>query len=103
MKKTLVEVANLETYVSSDGKKIVVDNTMILTPGAKDELSKRGIAIVHDGGCTAHGAQGSGYASTPDELLLAVAAMVKEQFGVTDPATLKAISSQAVKILKENV
>ncbi|WP_147820280.1 hypothetical protein [Salidesulfovibrio onnuriiensis] len=115
MKKKLVEVGNLDPYICLDSKKFYMDDNMILTPGARDELSRRGIAIVcgakpeaayaskeehaHDAACTPaeHGCNGV------EDLLVAVAAMVKTEFGVEDPEVLKAISCEAVKTIKENI
>ena len=46
MKKTLVEAKMLDKYICTNNT-IYLDGSIILTPSAKDELNKRGIAIIH--------------------------------------------------------
>lgn len=105
MKKKLVEAGGVDPYICPDSGKFYADETMILTPGAKDELGKRGVAIVHGPmpepakACAAQ----EPCAQSANDLLVAVAAMVKDEFGVEDPEQLKAITCQAVKTIKENI
>ena len=47
MKKTLVEVKNLDEHICTKNNTIYLDGSIILTPSAKDELNKRRIAIVN--------------------------------------------------------
>ncbi|SMF29755.1 hypothetical protein [Desulfovibrio gilichinskyi] len=104
MKKILVEVGNLESFICQDSAKIYVDNSMILTPGAKDELSKRKIEIVRGSKpdttvCEAaeHGTEGF------ERFVLTIAVMLKEQFGINDPEQLQILSYQVAKTVKENI
>ena len=112
MKKTLVEASNLDSFICQANAKIYVDRNMILTPGAKDELSKRKIAIARD---EQPGPTCGGAASCParlcvtntetadmERLFYGVAAMVKEEYGIEDPEQLKTISCQIIKTLKQN-
>lgn len=116
MKKKLVEVSNMDAYICLDSKKFYAEDNMVLTPGVKDELSKRGIAIVHSSKpetvysrCSANAhaagahAQAAPQADNLEDLLVSVAALVREEFGIEDPETLKAVSCQVVKTLKENI
>lgn len=128
MKKKLVEVSTLKSYICEANSRIYVDTTMILTPGAKDELSKRKIAIIRD---TVPEFASCGAASCParlcadgvemtndtpdmkstqssddadiERLFFGVAAMVKEEFGIEDHQQLKDISCKIVKALKETL
>ena len=104
MKKTLVEVGNLDQYICQASHKIYVDgSTMILTPGAKDALSKKGISIVYGPNPDAATCCSGHHDADADRLFWGVAAMLKDEYGVTDPAALKTLSAQVVKALKENV
>lgn len=114
MKKQLVEVSNLDSYICQANTSIYVDNSVILTPGARDELSKRKITIVRD---TAPKTTCGGAASCParvcgaenctdsdtDRLFYGVAAMVKEEYGIEDPQQLQEISCRIVEALKHTI
>ena len=117
MKKQLVQVDNLDEFICRVEAKIYIDAGMILTPGAKDELAKRRVTIVHgscanSSTCGAHGsaAHSGGFGDLClggnadfERLLLSVAAMLQKECGITDPATLRAASLQAVQTIKENL
>lgn len=116
MRKTLIRVDNLDSFLCRHGKTIYVDSTMILSPGAKDALSKKGVSIVY-GPCPDAAScpdAGHGKAANPlsqalagnagvEELLLGIAAVLKKECGITDPDKLKAASLQAVKTIKDNI
>ncbi|QJB57065.1 hypothetical protein [Pseudodesulfovibrio sp. zrk46] len=105
MKKQLVEAGDIAAHLSQDGKTFYANNSMILTPGAKDALSNKGIAIVcgekpeHDEACCCEAPAVAG----GEELLIAVGAMIKNEFGINDPETLKALTCQAVKTIRDNI
>ncbi|WP_136799091.1 hypothetical protein [Desulfosediminicola ganghwensis] len=111
MKKKLVEQSNIESFICQANGAIYVDSTMILTPGAKDELSKRKIRTVRDakpaaccGGyhaCPARLCDGVAEDADFERLFYGVAAMVKEEYGIEDPEKLKEISHQIVQTLKK--
>lgn len=109
MKKKLVEVRNLESFICQANGAIYIDDTMLLTPGAKDELSKRRIKIVRNAKpsascgadtCPARMCGGVAEESDYERLLYGVAAMVQKEYGIDDPQQLKDISCQIVKTLK---
>lgn len=122
MKKKLVEVGAIDPYICLDSAKFYADKTMILTPGARDELSRRGITIVYDPrpetasrlpsgqdtvekACSpsSGAASGESHSEELERFVLAVAAMLKERYGVEDPEELKAMSFQVVKTIRENI
>ncbi len=113
MKKKLVTVDNLEDYVCRASNQLHADSTIILTAGAKDELRKRGVAIVYGSGSAGSACHSmmngasflglTGKAANMEELLLGVAAILKKEYGVTDPQELKALSLQAIKTIKDNI
>ena len=114
MSKQLVSVDNLDEFICKADGKMYVDGTIILTPGAKDELSKRHIDIVYGSaphqagntcGCGSGCPECAGNAFDPDveRLILGVAGMLQTEYGIKDPEQLRALSLQAVKTLKENI
>ena len=121
MKKTLISVDNLAEHICRGKAEIHMDGTKILTAGAKDELAKRGIAVVYGSCptsqcCDRHAssgaaspmvlaglAQAKGEAAGLEQLLLGIAAMLKTEYGVQDPAELKALSLQAIQTIKNNI
>ncbi len=119
MKKKLIEVSNLDSCICQANGRIYVDNSMILTPGAKDELSKRKITIVREAKpefkscgaadcpaklCSTGATEADkGGDADVERLFYGVAAMVKEEYGIDDPQQLKDISCKIVQILKQNI
>lgn len=131
MKKTLVEVANLDAHICADTKSLYMDGSIILTPGAKDELSKRNIAVVYGSkpaaclpgctcpaclaasvekstacpeGCTCPACASAAAECTDDmDLLIAVAATLKNEYGITDLEELKKATCQVVAALKDKI
>ncbi|SKA72169.1 hypothetical protein [Desulfobaculum bizertense] len=122
MKKKLVGVENLDQYICQDTNTLYADGSIILTAGAKDALSKRGITVVYgpkpEGvacGQPAHAAahaanapvQDGGEASDASEederLILAVASVLKEKYGINDLNTLYTLSTKVVMTVKVNL
>ncbi|MBU5439235.1 hypothetical protein KQI42_14525 [Tissierella sp. MSJ-40] len=48
MGKKLISPTNLNQYISEGQKEILIDKTMIISPGAKDLLEEQGITIIYD-------------------------------------------------------
>jgi len=113
MKKQLVVVKNLDSYICQACATIYVTKSMILTPGAKDELNKRNICIVYgeapsDVVCTTVAEPTDPAPKMTDEenmerLFYGVAAMAKEELGIDDPETLKNISIKIVDTLRKSI
>jgi hypothetical protein len=90
---------------------------MIITSGAKDELAARGLETVYDSGCghagkscaeacsRACGGPGprQAQACEDEDILIAVAATLQKDYGVSDPEKLKEMSLEVVKTLKANL
>ncbi len=114
MKKVLVQADNLDEFICRADSKLYVDGSMILTPGAKDELARRGVVVVH-ASCSDSASRGPRGSASPslgaalgenanlEGLLLGVAAMLQKECGITDPELLKAASLQAIQTIKENL
>ena len=48
MGKKLISPINLNQYISEGQKEILIDKSMIVSPGAKDLLEEQGITIIYD-------------------------------------------------------
>lgn len=129
MSKTLISIDNIDQFICCN--KLMVDSSKILTPGARDELTRRGVEIVYgEGGCdchggaTGHGAEhgaasacAAGAAHTTcggsagchdaahydEDMLIGVAAIIKQHYGITDPEVLRKVTLEtAAAIAKGN-
>lgn len=123
MKKKLIRVDNLDEFICKESGKVHVDGNTILTPGAKDELTKRGIGIVYDRRSRPVGAapgqpggkgcppgckcplctQAKSRAAAVEDLLISVAAVLKKDYGIKDPDELRSKSISVVKSIKESL
>ncbi|WP_432738138.1 hypothetical protein [Maridesulfovibrio sp. FT414] len=117
MKKKLIEVRNLDSFICKESGTINVDKCMLLTPGAKDELRRRKIRIVHVADAYAeahaadvHEADGCGNANCTKEkcdgcesLVMGIAVLLKEEYGITDMAQLKELSFSIAEAVKAHI
>lgn len=114
MKKTLVGVHNLDDFICKECGAFYQDGSMILTAGAKDELNRRGIRIQYGeapaGSCCAGAAAapavdaaGIAGAASLEDLLVDLAAMIREQCGISDPEQLRDASLKALQTIKNNI
>ena len=122
MKKELISRDNLDSFINKDDGKLYLGSGRLLTPGAKDELARRNVAIVYgeppasehtqqDGcGCGCGTAtfyvgpeQGTVQPKSLEQLARTVAAMLSREYGVTDPEQLKSLTVEALKTIKNNI
>lgn len=130
MKKELICVDNLDAFICKQDGKLYVDQGRILTPGAKDELARRGVSVVYGpeptpepaapscqpaGPCRGCCGTGRTFYVGPEEgstlsmagslesLTIAVASMLKKEYGVTDPEEIRAMTIEALKTIRDNV
>ncbi len=123
MKKVLISKDNLDSFICSEDGKIYVGPDKLLTPGAKDELARRKVAIVwgeapnaqqqaDPAGCRCGCGsttfyvgpeQGTMQPKSLAQLARTVAAMLSREYGVTDPEQLKNMTVQALKTIKDNI
>ena len=125
MKKELISVENLDAFICKSDGKLYVSKNRILTPGARDELARRKVSIVYgeepapaehvQAPCRGGGGAGKTFFVGPEEgtglasagslesLSMAVAHMLKTQYGVTDPREIRAMTVEALKTIKDNI
>lgn len=114
MKKKLIEAGKLDSFICKDSNTIYVDNSMLLTPGAKDELRKRKISIsrVADASVEMNSSAGEeaecsnasrctkAECDSCEGLVMGIAVILKEEYGITDMAQLKEMSFSIANAVK---
>jgi len=91
MAKKLVSEKGVDEIIVNGS--VYMDGSIILTPGAKDVLRNKGVAIVY-------GPRPE--TSEEDRLEAMVADLLKKEYGITDDAQVKAVSSKVVEMIKNN-
>ncbi|SCY24089.1 hypothetical protein [Desulfoluna spongiiphila] len=91
MAKKLVSEKGVDEIIV--GGSVYMDGSIILTPGAKDVLRNKGVTIVY-------GPRPE--TSEEDRLEAMVADLLKKEYGITDDAQVKAVSSKVVEMIKNN-
>ena len=123
MKKELISTDNLDSFICKEDGKLYVGPGRLLTPGAKDELARRHVAIVYgeqplpaiapqQEGCRC-GCGSTTFYVGPEEgalkpksleqLARTVAAMLSKEYGVSDPEQLRELTVEALKTIKNNI
>lgn len=106
MKKTLVEVKNLDEHICAHDNAIYMDGSLILMPSARDELNKRGVVIIHGApqskvacseDCTCDVCIQQVANGETESFFYTVAAMLKQDFGIEDVSQLQQMSCRIVK------
>lgn len=110
MNKTLITIENLDTFICCG--KLLMDTTKILTAGARDELIRRKVELVYGDEGQVCDCQKGSYSTGPaaccatnhagdhasagcqynEEMLIGVAAIIKEHYGITDPEVLRKVT-----------
>ncbi len=108
MGKTLITIDNLDQFIHSN--KLMMDSAKILTPGARDELCKRGVQISYDEAAAHHCGHGEcaqhahdGHDEHCDDLLIGVAAIIKQHYGITDPDELRKVTLETVAVIGKSL
>jgi len=113
--KKLIQAGDLDSVIC--GGMVYADGSIILTPGARDELSRRGVAIVYGArpesaaaagcpaGCTCPACAGKPAldCTTLDALSRSVSEILKNQYHITDEEELRRLSRQALRTIRENL
>ncbi len=145
MKKSLICVENLDSYICAQTNKVYCDKNTIITASAKDLCSSKGVEIIYDvapyGGCaqsvdavskaspkaeksccgcsssnentalksiisenTKESVTSCCKSSDPfEKVLIKLALMIQQNFGINDMAKLRELSLEAAKIIKNNL
>ena len=118
MAKKLIGVDNLDAAICPASNTVYADGSIILTPGAKDALGKRGVAIVYGPkpdqvdcpapaacppGCTCPACTAGAQSTDPETLVLAVACILKDHYHITDPGQLPTLCRLVVRTIRENI
>jgi len=107
MGKRLVEAANVETAICPATGAVYADGTIILTPGAKDELTRRGIPVVYGPRPEAARCAPAPSAESPEQglepLLRTVAGILQSHYKIRDPEQLKSLSRHVAEVIRNNV
>jgi len=105
MGKTLITLDNIDEFVCCG--KLAMDSTKIITAGARDELTKRGIEVVYgeaEGQCCCHEqAHGHNVPQPNEDLLVGVAAIIRQHYGITDPEMLKKVTLETVAAIGKDL
>ena len=105
MGKTLITLDNIDEFVCCG--KLAMDSTKIITAGARDELTKRGIEVFYgeaEGQCCCHEQAHGHHEAQPDEdLLVGVAAIIRQHYGITDPEMLKKVTLETVAAIGKDL
>ena len=124
MKKELITVDNLDTYICKQDGKLYVFGPRLLTAGAKDELSRRRVSIEYGpepfatapacdkangpcrGGCKVCGTialEPAASFGSLENLARTVVTALRDKYGVTDPEELKQLTAKALKAIKAQI
>jgi hypothetical protein len=109
MGKKLIDCNCLDQYICRKKKRIYLDPSLVLSPGAKDELVRRGVEIVYSSnpdkqGKTAVREQAketeAELGSDDKVLVKKIVRLLSSEYGVKDREQLIAISMQALDTLR---
>ncbi|MCG8567761.1 MAG: hypothetical protein MI747_22065 [Desulfobacterales bacterium] len=100
MGKTFISANNVDAYICKADQALYADNTMVLTPGAKDCLKSKGISIIYgprpNGGVDAV----DGDTQALESLVARITSLLKNEYKITDAGTLAAVVTRVVKKIK---
>jgi hypothetical protein len=108
MGKKLISCQCLDTQICREEQRIYIDSTMILAPGAKDELRRRGVEIVYSSQPSGKNSSWPAPESTGNErtvesgnseLVERIVEILSTEYGVTDGKKIMAISLQVIEKL----
>lgn len=115
MAKKLVKAGSVKEFICKDTGKFYAQKDMILTPGAKDELREMGVKIEYGPKpevkkCDKEEItvekpveEEKAFSLSAENILLGIAAILKNEYGITDPDQLMKVSIEVVNIIKENL
>jgi len=102
MAKQLVGRDNVEQFICHEEKKLYVGKTLILTPGAKDYLQEKSIAVVY--GEAQAGVPKSSpkkEVSSGSDLHNSIQQLLKNDFSITDSALVTEVTYKVIEKLEK--
>ena len=107
MAKTLINAQNLDRYVDAGQTLFALGPDMILAPGAKDILCRRGIKIEYQraakeqgGACTPKEAKNSAQPGQKEQssaaLVQVIVRLLRKQYGIDDPQVIQKITLEVL-------
>jgi ethanolamine utilization cobalamin adenosyltransferase len=104
MKKKLVSAENISEFLTAGAKEIQVDNSMIITAGAKDYLREKGVKIVYSNQASAAKASAvNAKVGRPQDLKAVVSKIVsilRNDLNVRDAGTIESVTQKVLCGLK---
>ncbi|MFT5700130.1 MAG: ethanolamine utilization cobalamin adenosyltransferase [Desulforhopalus sp.] len=103
MKKKLVSADNISDFLSAGASELHVDNSMIITSGAKDYLRDKGIKLVYfkqiagatrPANCKVSGGQDL------KAVVTKIVSILRNDFQVKDAATVESVTQKVLSGLK---
>jgi len=103
MKKKLVSAENISDFLSAGAKEIRFDNSMIVTPGAKDYLREKGIKVVYgkpEACVTSPVSQKVGTSQDLKSIVARIVSILRNDLQVRDAATVESVTQKVLCGLK---
>ncbi|BHH85923.1 hypothetical protein [Desulforhopalus sp. 52FAK] len=103
MKKKLVSAENISDFLSTGAKEFQIDNSMIVTSGAKDYLREKGVKIVYgkQSSCSASPASVKpGVGQDLKSVVTRIVSILRNDLQVRDAATVESVTQKVLCGLK---
>ncbi|NOQ41910.1 MAG: hypothetical protein GQ563_05355 [Desulfuromusa sp.] len=102
MGKQLVRRDNVEQFICHEEKKLYVGQTLILTPGAKDYLQEKSIAVVYgEQPAVAEKPIQNSAVSSGSDLNSRIQQLLKSDFSITDSALITEVTRKVMEKLEK--
>ena len=104
MKKKLVSASNISDFLTAGANEIQVDNSMIITSGAKDYLRDKGVKITYSkqaAACTASPVNaGTGRPQNLKTVVSKIVSILRNDLQVRDARTVESVTQKVLTGLK---
>jgi ethanolamine utilization cobalamin adenosyltransferase len=102
MAKKLVGRDNVEQFICHEENKLYVGKTLILTPGAKDYLQEKSIAVVYtEAPAVAEKSTPKFAVSSANDLNSSIQQLLKNDFSITDSSLVAEVTRKVVERLEQ--
>jgi hypothetical protein len=106
MGKKLISCNSLDQYISREDQRRYLDSTLVLSPGARDELQRRGVEITRGAKPASQEKVPNPSADRDTELVAAtndralierIVRLLRDQYGLTDRDKILAVSLEVME------